>query len=110
MKAHLLSLLCLLACCALALGACGGDSDGSATADAGSQETTAEGPEIPESVQDAVSLGVENGGYSTEATEVLDLKVDRDRATAEVMLLGGTLHEQTVEAILVRDKKGWKLQ
>lgn len=100
MKLNYLSLACL-ALCAIALGACGGgDSDGSATASS----------QVPAELEKGIQAGLSKGGTGAESVRVVTGEIDGDEATAEVKLIGGTLDGQTVEVVLSRGKKGWKLE
>lgn len=127
-------LLVAALCLALALSACGGgDSDGSAAADAGSpgatteqegteapttteqegteaQTTTGqEGAQVSPDIEAALDVGLGKAGLSAQGVEGVEAEEDGEQAVAVVRMTGGTLDGQTVEVTLSRDKKGWKV-
>lgn len=89
----------------------GGSSSGEATGNEGSQGATGDGgPKVPPGLVKAITDGIGKGGYSAERVRLARLGQNGSEAIAEVELIGRTLDGQSVEVVLSRTKKGWKLE
>lgn len=92
-------------------GGTGGTGADGPAGDSGSQGASGDGgPQVPPELVKAISDGVGKGGYSAERVRLARVGESGDEAIAVVQLIGRTLDGQSVEAVLSRNKKGWKLE